>query len=76
MILLKKPPMSRKINEIKILEKATENVNFFQTTGKESHEQCMRHMTFVEMSKGTMVFETGIYTISTFINLIDRHMGC
>ena len=59
MILLKKPPTSRKINEIKILEKATENVNFFQTTGKDTHEQCMKHMTYVDMSKGTVVFEAG-----------------
>jgi len=58
-MLLKKPPQSRKMNDIKILEKATENVNFFQTTGKETHEQCMRHMTFVEMTKGTVVFEVG-----------------
>lgn len=59
MILLKKPSNSRKLNDIKILEKATENIEFFQTTGKETHEQCMRHMTYVDLPKGTVVFEAG-----------------
>lgn len=58
-MLLKKTPTSRKLNDIKILEKATENITFFQTTGKETHEQCMKHMTYVELSKGSTVFEAG-----------------
>ncbi len=59
MNLLQKPPHSRKINDIKILKKSTEKVAFFQTTGSETHEQCLKAMTFQFFPKGKTVFEIG-----------------
>lgn len=64
MLLLQKPPLSRKINDIKILKKSTEKVAFFQTTGSETHEQCLKAMTFKFYPKGYTVFELGKFSIS------------
>ena len=59
MILLQKPPQSRKINDIKILKKSTEKVAFFQTMSCEIHEQCLKAMKFQFYPKGKTVFELG-----------------
>lgn len=39
--------------------KITESITFFQTTGSETHEQCLKAMTTVFLPKNKTVFELG-----------------
>lgn len=74
MILLQKPPQNRKINDIKILKRSTEKVAFFQTTGSETHEQCLRAMNFKFYPKGHTIFEIGTVG-TTFYVILKGSVG-
>lgn len=56
---LQKAPEIRNTFDIKMLEKTTKNVDFFQNYDKETHEQICKYMTYLFCQKGGVLFHLG-----------------
>ena len=67
--ILQKAPEYRNIQDIKMLERSTKNVEFFQKYDKDTHEQICKYMTYQQCSQGQTVFEIGSQGETFFIIL-------
>jgi len=65
--ILHKAPEFRNNQDIRMLERTTKNVEFFQKYDKDTHEQICRYMTYVSCPQGQTVFDIGSHGDTFYI---------
>jgi len=68
-LVLQKPTDHRSLNEINLLVKSVENVDFFQKYDNDTKEQICKFMTYQSMKKGETLFEIGSVGTTFYIIL-------